>query len=112
MLVKLIHMYKPITVTIFMIITVLLCLNCLANDKSEEYMIGKIIDTDSPTISYTNSVTLIDSNEKTWEFKLEDQFNHFTPSHFMNHMINGDLIKVVFYYDEDSLILLDISDYP
>ena len=75
-------------------------------------MIGKIIDTDSPTISYTNSVTLIDSNEKTWEFKLEDQFNHFTPSHFMNHMINGDLIKVVFYYDEDSIIVLDISDYP
>ena len=75
-------------------------------------MIGKIIDTHSPTISYTNSVTLIDSNEKTWEFKLEDQFNHFTPSHFMNHMINGDLIKVVFYYDEDSIIVLDISDYP
>ncbi len=75
-------------------------------------MIGKIINTDSPTISHTNSVTLIDSNEKTWEFKIDGQFDHFTPSHFMSHMINGDLIKVIFYYEEDSIIVLEISDYP
>ena len=109
-------MYKSITLKIFILTTLFVSLNCLADDFNlpieEEYIVGRIINIDAPTISNTKAITVIDINEKIWEFDLESQFEHFTPSHLKYHMINGDLVKVVFYYGSGSAIVLDITDYP
>ena len=109
-------MYKTITVTIFIFISLFVSLNCLSDDVNfpikKEFMIGRIINIDAPTISNTNSIRVIDNDEKIWVFDLDGQFSHFTPSHLKYHMINGDLVKVAFYYGTESAIVLEITDYP
>ena len=109
-------MYRTITLIIFIFITLLASLNCLAGDSNfsakKDFMIGRIIDIDAPTISNTEAITVIDNAEKIWEFDFQSQIGHFTPSHLKHHMINGDLVKVVFFYESDSAIVLDITDYP
>ncbi len=109
-------MYKTITLTIFIFITLLASLNCLAGESNfsvkKDFMIGRIIDIDAPTISNTEAITVIDNDEKIWEFDFQSQIGHFTPSHLKHHMINGDFVKVVFFYESESAIVLDITDYP
>ena len=109
-------MYKTITLTIFICITLLTSLNCLSNDVNvsdkNDFIIGRIIDIDAPTIDKTKTITLIDNDDKIWEFDLSDLFGHFTPSHLKHHMINGDLVKVIFYYRSELMVVIDITDYP
>ena len=109
-------MYKITTVTIFMFISFLVSLNCLADAVNTpvkaDFIIGRIIDIEAPTIINTKAITVIDEDEKIWTFELESQFAHFNPSHLKYHMINGDLVKVVFQYQSESAIILQITDYP
>ena len=112
MLLELSYMYKTIALTILTFISVFLTVNCLKNDNTEAYMIGRIINIDSISITESNSITLIDRNEKIWKFDFEDEFNHFTPSHLKEHMISGDLIKIIFLPSQDSRTIVDITDYP
>jgi hypothetical protein len=109
-------MYKITTVTIFMFISFVISLNCLADavdiPGETDFIVGRIIDIEAPTIINTKAITVIDQDEKIWTFELESQFAHFNPSHMKYHMINGDLVKVVFQYQSESAIILQITDYP
>ena len=96
-------MYKTIALTILTFISVFLTVNCLKHDNTEAYMIGRIINIDSISITESNSI---------WKFDFEDEFNHFTPSHLKEHMISGDLIKIIFLPSQDSRTIVDITDYP
>ncbi|MQG16121.1 MAG: hypothetical protein FI698_04875 [SAR202 cluster bacterium] len=106
------YMYKTLGITISTIVFLFASFNCMLGDKPAEYMIGRLINIESSTITKIRSIKLIDSNQRIWKFDIEDEFGHFTPSHLKEHMISGDLIKVLFYSTKDSKIVLNITDHP
>jgi len=94
------------------LITIFTNFSCSANSIDTEYVIGKIINLETTSITKVDTLSIIDKNDQIWVFKSDGQLGHFTPAHLKYHMIQGESVKIVFQYESQIPMILDITDYP
>lgn len=89
--------------------TVLLLAAACGGADEDSSVTGRVIGVDPRSLTEFNSMTLVDADQKEWQFK-GGLFAGFTPSHLLEHMALGESVTVWYVDDGVDLTVTRIED--
>ncbi len=107
--VALISQLNSRAVVLVIAIAVSLVVACSSGGGSGPSVTGEVIDVEARSLTEFDTVTIIDSDGKTWEFT-GGAFSGFTPSHLREHQALGDPVKIWYVEEGDVLRVTRIED--
>jgi hypothetical protein len=95
------------------LLVIIIFSNCkyTLEDSREEYQItGRIVDVESYSLTIANKLSLQSGNVIS-DYVIEATVGDFTPSHIRNHMLTGDIVKIIYVVSNNQNIIIHIEDY-
>ncbi len=91
------------------VLTVSVSVACGSSDDSRSVVIGQVTNVVASSVTALSELEIVDEYGATWMFEAHG-FVGFTPSHLEEHATTGAPVRVEYFEENGTLIVIEASD--